>query len=103
MRPPVTARPVCVPPAIIGGKKLAEHGEQVGVAARAELHDRESGSRMRDENVQETVAAAGGVAREFRTPAGDVRDRLAACGAEPERGRHHAGRSLFGSFATTAS
>ena len=69
---------VAVPPAVVGRQQVAERGEQVVVAARTGLDDRDAGGRMRDEHVQQPVAAPGD---EAGAVAGQVEDGLAGAGA----------------------
>src|SRR6187399_205381 len=48
-----------MPPAVVGGQDLRQGGQQVGVAARPEFHQRQPGGGVRDEHVQQAVAAPG--------------------------------------------
>jgi hypothetical protein len=77
---------VPVPPAIIGREQLAQRREQVVVAAGAGLEDGDACGRMRDEDVQQTVATTfdegSGVARQ-------VEDDLRVAGAIAARLRVH--------------
>src|SRR5215472_2487364 len=92
-----------MPPAVVGRQKRTEHGEQVAIATSAKFHDGQACGRVRDEYVQQAVFARRGLPREFGAAVSDIDDALPAVGAQPEGRGHHCGRSLFGSFATTAS
>src|SRR5215475_15934209 len=48
-----------MPPAVVGGQHLRQGGQQVGLAARPEFHQRQPGGGVRDEHVQQPVAAPG--------------------------------------------
>ena len=58
VRPAVPRRPVPVPPAVVGGQQVPQRAQQVVVAARAGLDDRDAGRGVRDEERQQPVAAA---------------------------------------------
>jgi len=64
VRAPVPAGPVRMLPPVVGGHQVRQHGQQVTVAARAELEHRDARRRMRDEHVQQAVAARGCLAGE---------------------------------------
>src|SRR4051794_26152747 len=74
-------------PSIVFGKERAHGVEQVRVTARAELHQGDSGRRVRDEDVQQSVPGAG-TAEECVALPGDVVHGL------PTTGGHS---DLFGS------
>src|SRR5439155_1319798 len=90
VRPAVPAGPVRVPPVLVGGQQLGQGGQQVVVAARAELDQRDARGRVRYEDVQQAVAPAGGGAGEVGAFAGDVPDRLAPAGTDVDDLRLHA-------------
>jgi hypothetical protein len=79
MGPAVAPGAVTVPPSVVGGQQVGEGGQQVLVAPRAGLEDRDPRGRVRDENVEQAVPAA---ARELCTGRGDVEDDVRAAGPE---------------------
>src|SRR5207247_1039186 len=82
--------PVRMPPAVVGGQQVGQGGQQVVVAARAELDQRQARGRVGHEDVQQAVAPTGGGGGELGALAGDVPDRLAAPGADVDDLRLHA-------------
>jgi len=75
-----------------GGQQFRQRREQVGVAARTQLDQRQPGGRVRDEHVQQPVSPAGHPAGELLASPGDVVDRLAPSGLDPENFAFHAQR-----------
>ncbi len=69
----MAAAAVPVPPAVVGREQVAEGRQQVVVAARAGLDDRDARRRVRDEDVQQPVAAPGD---EVPAVVGEVEDDL---------------------------
>src|SRR5215469_1630035 len=92
-----------VAPTVVCRQKRTEHGEQVAIAAGAKFHDGQACGRVRNEYMQQAVFARGGLHGEVGAAVCDIDDALPALGAQPECRCDHCGRSLFGSFATTAS
>src|SRR5215470_10433886 len=99
----MTTRAMCVAPAVVGRQEPCQQSEQVGIAPGAEFYDRQPRRRMRNEDVEQAIAALTCVSRESSASGRDVGDRLTARGAEPESHRLHAGRSRLGSLDTTTS
>ncbi|PXY24318.1 hypothetical protein BA062_29295 [Prauserella flavalba] len=62
----VATAAVPVPPAVVAGEQLVDRGQQVVVAARAGLQDRQPRRRVRDPDVQEAVARVGIGEKSFR-------------------------------------
>jgi hypothetical protein len=87
VRAAVAARPVRVPPAVVGRQQVAERAEQVVVAAGAGLDDRDAGRGVRDEQLQQPVPAVG---HELLAVAGQVEDDLTVTGAVLACARLHA-------------
>ena len=75
VRAAVPGRPVPVPPAVVGRQQVRQRREQVVVRPGPGLEDRDAGRRVRDEHVQQPVAAPVDV---LGALAGDVEDLLAA-------------------------
>lgn len=71
---------VAVLPAVVGGEQGVQCGEQVVVAARARLDDGHPGRGVRDEDVEEPVAAGRGLAEELFAQVGQVGHRLVGAG-----------------------
>lgn len=65
----VAGAAVAVLPAVVGGQEGVEGGEEVVVAAGARLDDGDPGRGVRDEDIEEAVAAA------WPPPAGRPRSR----------------------------
>ena len=76
----MTPRTVCVPPAVIGGQQVGQRGQQIVVAAGAELDHGYPGGGMRHEDMQQPVAASSGVGGELLALPGDVVHGLVATG-----------------------
>ena len=94
MRPAVTGRAVLVAPPVVRGQQVVERGEQVVVAAGAGLDDRDAGGGVRDEDVQQAVAAVRDVCRAVR---GEVEHSLGAARAVgPGLGVHAPDRAIPG-------
>ena len=54
----MAARPVGMTPAIVARQQLIKPLNQVQVRTSAELHDHDAGSRVRHEDIEESVALA---------------------------------------------
>lgn len=61
-----------VPPTVIAGEESIEGIHEIGIGSAAQLHDHESGGGMREEEMQQAVAAASGFPAELGTGAGHV-------------------------------
>ena len=72
---------VAVAPVGVGRKQGAQGGQEVVVASRAGLQDGDSGCGVRDEDVEQAVAAVGGAGEELFAVGRQVGDALGrACG-----------------------
>lgn len=79
---------VAVLPAVVRGEEGVEGGEEVVVAAGARFDDGDACRGVRDEEVEEAVAAVGDLAQEGLAVAGEVGDALGgACGDVQDSGR----------------
>ena len=71
-------------PPVVGGQQAGQHGQQIAVAARAELEHRDAGRGVRHEHVQQPVAAVGRLAGELGALRRDVEYRVPATRVHPE-------------------
>jgi LCP family protein required for cell wall assembly len=86
-------RAMPVPPAVVAGQEAVQRREQVEVAAGPQLHDEDAGGRVRDEDVEQPVPAAGDLAEEPSARLGEVRNAPSCAGQDVELPRLH-GASL---------
>jgi hypothetical protein len=70
----VTGRPVLVPVPVVPGEEAVEGRLQVGLRARARLHQGQAGGGVGGENVDQTVPLA---LAELGDPVGEIGDSLA--------------------------
>jgi hypothetical protein len=78
----VAGTAVAVLPAVVGGEEGVQGGEEVVVAAGARLDDRDARGGMRDEDVEEPVAAGGRLPQELLAVGGQVDDPLRRTGGD---------------------
>src|SRR5690348_14628735 len=81
-----------MPPAVVRGQYLRQGGQQVGVAARPEFHQRQSGGGVRHEHVQQPVAALRRRGGERGAGGRDVVHALAPPGGDADYFAFHAKR-----------
>ncbi len=75
---------MAVLPAVVGREQGVQGGEQVVVTAGAGLDDRDPCRGVRDEDVEQAVAAGRRLAQEGLAVTGDVGDPLRRAGGEVE-------------------
>ena len=80
----MSGRAVRVSPAVVRGQQIPQGGEQVLVAARPGLHDRDPGGGMRNEDVEQAVAPSRGVGQEAFALDGEVQDGFCPASGDGE-------------------